>query len=73
MAEENVRPTGVRVEYSIEMTVNTGNFQNMKPGFKISADVPDDVHPGIILNKLEALAEHRLELKVNEIQAEAAG
>lgn len=34
-----------QVEYSLEVTVNIGNFENVKPGFKIIADVPAGEHP----------------------------
>jgi hypothetical protein len=50
-------PKNVRVEYSLEATVNTGNFENLKPGYKLSADVPDGIHPDVIKKKLKALVE----------------
>lgn len=64
------RPTNVRVEYIIEATVNTGNFQNVKPGYRVSADVPDDQHPSDVRAKLKALADAWLEEDVNTIQRE---
>lgn len=66
-------PTGVRVEYSAEITVNTGNFQNVKPGYRLSADVPDGEHPGTVRTKLKTLVENWLEEDVNEIQADLRG
>ena len=61
-------PINVRVEYNIETTVNTGNFQNVKPGYKVSADVPDGVHPSEVRAKLKALADAWLEEDVDEIR-----
>lgn len=66
-------PTNVRVEYSAEITVNTGNFQNVKPGYRLSADVPDGTHPSEVRAKLKGLVEHWLEEDVNEIQADIRG
>lgn len=60
------RPTNVRVEYSVEATINMGDFQNVKPGYKLSADVPDDTHPNAVRDKLKALADAWLDQDIDE-------
>lgn len=55
------KPTNVRVEYSIYATVNLGDFQNVRPGYTVSADVPDGVHPEVVRDKLKSLADQWLE------------
>lgn len=69
----DVTPVNVRVEHSAEITINTGNFQNIKPGYKVSADVPEGAHPSAVRAKLKALVESWLEEDVNEIQADIRG
>lgn len=64
------RPRNVRVEYSNEATVNTGNFQNVKPGYSVSADVPDDQHPNDVRAKLKALVDGWIEADVDAIRRE---
>lgn len=65
------RPTNVRVEYSVDATINLGNFQNVKPGYKVSADVPDDQHPSDVRAKLKALADKWLEEDIDQYRSEA--
>lgn len=65
------RPTNVRVEYSVDATINLGNFQNVKPGYKVSADVPDDQHPADVRTKLKALADKWLEEDIDQYRSEA--
>lgn len=60
----------VRVEYSNEATVNTGNFQNVRPGYKVSADVEAGVHPDEARAALKALVDAWLEEDVVAIQKE---
>jgi hypothetical protein len=67
---DDIKLTGIRVEYHNEMTVNIGDFQNLKPGFSISADVPEGVSPTAAKAKLEKVVDAWLEAKVNEIKAE---
>ena len=64
------RPTNVRIEYIVEATINTGNFQNIKPGYRVSADVPDGVHPGDVRAKLKALVDPWLQEDVDEIRSD---
>lgn len=66
----DVTPKNIRVEYSVEATVNVGDFQNVRPGFTISADVPDGVSPTAVKNKLKQTADVWLEQRVEEIKAE---
>lgn len=60
----------VRVEYSNEATINTGNFQNVRPGYKVSADVEEGTHPKEAREALRALVDAWLEEDVAEIQRE---
>ncbi len=60
----------VRVEYSCEVTVNIGNFQNQKPGYRVSADVPAGTHPDIARAKIKALVDGWVESDVQDIQEE---
>jgi hypothetical protein len=71
MANENGL-SNVRIEYSNEATVNTGNFQNVKPGFSVSADVADGVHPTEAKKRLVSLVDAWLEEEVAAIQADLA-
>lgn len=66
-----VTPTNVRVEYHIEATVNVGNFQNVKPAYTISADVPEGTSPSAVRAKLKATADAWLEQDVEQHRADA--
>lgn len=56
----------LRVEYTIDATINTGNFQNVKPGYRVSADVPEGVHPSVVRAELKALVDPWLEADIAE-------
>lgn len=60
----------VRVEYSKEATINIGNFENVKPGYRVSADVPNGVHPDVAKKKLKALVEGWLNEDIAEERSE---
>lgn len=60
----------VRVEYSKEATINIGNFENVKPGYRVSADVPNGVHPDEAKKKLKALVEGWLNEDIAEERSE---
>lgn len=70
MANLKVAPTGVRVEYIVEATINTGNFQNVKPGYRVSADVPDGVHPNEVRARLKTLVDAWLEEDIDQYREE---
>jgi len=57
-------PTNVRVTYRIGATINMGDFNNIKPEFEISADVPNGVSPTEVKNKLVTTAEAWLEANI---------
>lgn len=57
----------VRVEYSVEATINTGNFQNVRPGYRLSADLPAGMHPKDARARLKALADSWLEEDIEAI------
>jgi hypothetical protein len=63
----------VRIEYSNAVTINTGNFQNVRPGYALSADVEEGVHPNEARARLEALVDGWLEEKVEKFNAELEG
>ena len=65
------RPENVRVEYSVEATINLGNFQNVKPGYRVSADVPEGSHPAEVREKLKALVDPWLEADIAQYREEA--
>lgn len=65
-------PTNVRVQYHIDATINLGNFENVKPGYVISADVPDGTSPSAVRAKLKATADAWLEQDIEAFRAEAA-
>ena len=71
MSEET--PTNVRVEYSAEATVNVGNFENVKPGYRISADVPEGQNPTLVRDRLKRVVDAWLEQDVIAIKEEARG
>ena len=60
--------TNVRVEYSVDTTINTGNFQNIKPGYRVSADVAEGVHPDDARKALEDLVNPWLEEAIKQYQ-----
>lgn len=60
----------VRVEASTEATVNIGDFQNVRPGFKISADVEEGEKVFEVKNKLVETITAWLEAEVAAIKAE---
>lgn len=67
---EELKPTNVRVEYVVDATINLGNFQNVKPGYRLSADVPEGTHPGRVREKLKALADHWLNEDIDQFRSE---
>lgn len=67
----DIELTNVRVRYAISATVNTGNFQNVKPEYEISADVPDGVSPSLARKKLKATVDAWLEEDIAEHIEEA--
>ena len=62
--------TNVRVEYENSVTVNTGNFQNVRPGYRVSADVPEGMHPNEARARLQSVVDRWLEEDVERIHAE---
>ena len=63
-----VQPKNVRVTYRIGATVNTGDFNNIKPEFEISADVPDGTNPAEVKDRLKRVADAWLEETVAELR-----
>lgn len=63
----------IRVEYSAEATVNLGNFENVKPGLKVAADVSEGEDTKAVIRDLRALVDSFIEHVVAEAKAEARG
>lgn len=63
--------TNVRVEVSSEVTINLGNFENVKPGFKASANVPEGMHPSEAKDMLQKLVDAWLEEEVRHYRKAA--
>lgn len=61
----------IRVEYSAEATVNLGNFENVKPGLSVSADVAEGEDTKAVINQLRTLVDSFIEHVVAEAKAEA--
>lgn len=51
----------IRVEYRVDATINLGNFENAKPGYTASADVPDGVAPEEVIHELKNIVDPILE------------
>lgn len=64
-----VKLENIRVEYTAAATVPTGGFSNVKPEYKISADVVEG-SPEEAFGKIKALADRLLMEEVAEIEAE---
>lgn len=60
----------IRVEYSLEATINMGNFENQKPGYRVSADVPEGMTPAEAKDALKSVVEGWLEAEIKEIRGE---
>lgn len=69
----DLKPENIRVEYSIESTINLGNFQNVKPGYRVSADVPEGGTATGTRNQLKSLVDRWLEEDISEHQKDARG
>lgn len=61
--------TNARVEYRVDATVNLGNFENVKPGITLSADVPEGENPKDVINELSALGDAFITHQVNEAKS----
>lgn len=59
----------VRVEYSADATVNLGNFENVKPGLKISSDVAEGQSVKTVVNELVELVDSFITHAVNEAKS----
>lgn len=59
----------VRVEYGVEATVNLQNFENVKPGLRVSADVAEGESTKAVVNELRALVDSFIEHVVAEAKS----
>lgn len=62
--------SNVRVSYNKGITVNTGDFNNVKPEITVSADVEEGTHPTVAKNKLKAIVDAWLEEEIDEIRSD---
>ena len=58
------------VEYSLETTINTGNFENLKPGFRLVAEVQEGESVKDAAQELAKKVEFLLETQVSKYQEE---
>lgn len=66
-------PENIRVEYSVEATVNLGDFQNVRPGYKLSATVPKGAKASEIRAQLKSLADKWLSEDIEEHNKDRRG
>lgn len=57
----------IRIEYRCDTTINTGDFQNIKPGFTLSADVEDGASPTEAKNFLVSVVDAWIEEEVAKV------
>lgn len=62
----------VRVEYGVDATVNLGDFENVKPGLRIAADVTEGESVKAVVNELRTLVDSFIQHVVAEAKAEKA-
>lgn len=60
----------VEVEHWVEVTIPTGNFSNIKPGYKVKAKVRNGVHPDVAKKRLTALVERWVEENIKAKEEE---
>jgi hypothetical protein len=60
----------ITVEYHNEVTINLGNFENMKPGYRLSATLEEGENPHGARAKLKATVDGWLEADVDEARKE---
>lgn len=63
----------VRVEYGADATVNLDNFENVKPGLRVAADVAEGESVKAVVRELRELVDSFIEHVVAEAKAEKAG
>lgn len=63
----------VTIEYAKEVTINLGNFQNVKPSYKVSVELYDNINPHDAKEKIKKIVDSWLEQEIEEIQREARG
>lgn len=60
----------INVEYHQEVTINLGDFQNIKPFYSMSAELEDGESPSEAFRKIRSLVEKMMEEEVSQIQAD---
>ena len=60
----------IKIEYHQEVTINLGNFQNIKPFYSMSAEVEEGESPADAFRKVRSLVEKLVEEEVAQIQAD---
>ena len=58
-----------QIEYGIEVTINTGNFQNVKPMYKALATIHTSEDPVEAYAALKKLVNDRIEAAVKKVLA----
>ena len=65
--------SNIRIEHECSVTINTGNFTNIKPSYAVSADVNPGVNPSEAKEHLRRMVEAWLESHVEKIQRDLNG
>lgn len=60
----------IKVEYRQEVTINLGDFQNIKPFYSMSAEVEEGEKPSDVFRRVRGLVEKLMEEEVSQIQAD---
>lgn len=55
------------IEYVVEATVNTGDFQNIRPGFRVVVSLDEGENPNQVKDKLVNRVDGWLEKEINKI------
>lgn len=58
----------IRITYSAETTINMGNFENIKPHYGMSVDVPDGENPAEAFEKVKNFVDDLLTIEANAIK-----
>jgi hypothetical protein len=59
----------IRITYSAETTINMGNFENVKPHYGMSVDVPDGESPAEAFNEVKDFVDDLLTIETEALKA----
>lgn len=61
------------VEYGLEVTINTGNFENVKPSIRITDEVAEGEKVSAAFNRVKGWVETLMEERIAEFKADLNG